>query len=142
MAGKEGSMARAAGIAVATGIVWSIYKSIKNRREEDAVLQAYFGDEETQPAIAQQVHTDLKEVNVSIGSEARELNVEVVKKAAFFWGNNKKKAKMSWRYEIKNGDTLWGISAEYGISLESLKAANGIHGDDIYAGDTLVIPLE
>ncbi|MCO5557963.1 hypothetical protein L7F22_011537 [Adiantum nelumboides] len=80
-AGDGGVMAKAAGVVVAAGVAWSLYKSV---------------------------------------------------------GPLFMKPKPQ-HYPIEKGDTLFSIAHTHGISVEALKEANNIYGDDIYAGDTLMI---
>ncbi|MCO5591898.1 hypothetical protein L7F22_045891 [Adiantum nelumboides] len=43
-------------------------------------------------------------------------------------------------YHVSQGDTLFSISNRFGVPIDDLKAANRVLGDDIFAGDELVIP--
>lgn len=195
--GKEATIAKAAGAAVAVGVAWGIFRFVKAKKEEDALIQEYYGDREdfTIPG-AEKDDVDVDEVYieevvefvkvhplpappppVDIPPHSDELKSvpEVEIKAAeelespkpgpkgeekpWFLrlfdppkkAEGKSKLKESFEakdfkpkqsecYEIKRGDTLWAISGKYGIPLDTLKAANGLHGDNIYAGDKLVIP--
>lgn len=44
------------------------------------------------------------------------------------------------QYQIRPGDTLSGIARQYRISEKALRSANNLDGDQILAGQTLVIP--
>lgn len=42
--GKEATIAKAAGAAVAVGVAWGIFRFMKAKKEEDALIQEYYGD--------------------------------------------------------------------------------------------------
>ncbi|MCO5551271.1 hypothetical protein L7F22_004770 [Adiantum nelumboides] len=42
--GKEGTVAKVAGAAVAVGVAWGIFRFVKAKKEEDALIQEYYGD--------------------------------------------------------------------------------------------------
>ena len=42
-------------------------------------------------------------------------------------------------HEIARGDTLWGISKRYNTNVNALKEMNGLTGDQIYAGQSLIV---
>jgi len=44
--GKEATIAKAAGAAVAVGVAWGIFRFVKAKKEEDALIQEYYGDRE------------------------------------------------------------------------------------------------
>lgn len=44
--GKEGVVAKAAGAVVAVGVAWGIFRYVKAKKEEDALIQEYYGDRE------------------------------------------------------------------------------------------------
>ncbi len=43
-------------------------------------------------------------------------------------------------YTVQLGDTLFSLANRFGVSLDDLKAANGLVGDEIQAGQQLIIP--
>ncbi|KAI5076607.1 hypothetical protein GOP47_0009101 [Adiantum capillus-veneris] len=199
--GKEGAAAKVAGAAVAVGVAWGIFRFVKAKKEEDALIQEYYGDREdfTLPDgdrndyDAEEVYIEEQVEFVKVdppppppmvipphSDELKSVPEEEIKatekveppppepepdekpkveekpwflrlfdppkktdckpklKESESFDSRDLKPKES--YEIKRGDTLWAISGKYGISLDDLKAANGLHGDNIYAGDKLVIP--
>eukprot|EP00249_Psilotum_nudum_P012404 c23764_g1_i1 orf=146-688(+) len=160
--GKEAFIAKAAGAVIATGIAWSVYKSLSSRKEEVELIEEYYGsstrEEYTPNSLSSTVielesdakektddHEKIDDVKSTTETKSQELESEVSSKSIFFFGQQKKKAskpktKLNGTYEINKGDTLYGISRKYGVTVEALKVANGISGDDIYAGDKLVIP--
>eukprot|EP00250_Pteridium_aquilinum_P012939 c21039_g1_i1 orf=813-1433(-) len=195
--GKEGTIAKAAGAAVAVGVAWGIFRFLKAKKEEDALIQEYYGDREDfkipgtekddfdadevyieeeiafmkvqpppppLPPVDFSSHSDElnrvpeEEIKASEESEPHKPEPKVEEKPWFLRlfdppkkteGKSKfsesyevrdLKPKESESYEIKKGDTLWAISGKYGIPLGTLKAANGLQGDNIYAGEKLVIP--
>lgn len=46
----------------------------------------------------------------------------------------------SQMHTVRQGDTLYKISQAYGVSVNSIRQANGLTSDQIYPGQTLVIP--
>ena len=44
------------------------------------------------------------------------------------------------RHVVEIGDTLFGLALQYDVTVEAIKQANQLTGDDIYAGQQLVIP--
>lgn len=44
-------------------------------------------------------------------------------------------------YIVRSGDTLSGIAAHFHVALSELRAVNGLHGNALYAGTSLRIPL-
>ncbi|KAI5066755.1 hypothetical protein GOP47_0017283 [Adiantum capillus-veneris] len=87
---KDGFVAKAAGVAVVSGIAWSILKSFTTSATPSP------------PPIDTSAHKQT--------------------------------------YHVSQGDTLFSISQRFGVPIDDLKAANRVHGDDIFAGDQLVIP--
>lgn len=155
LGGKEGAVATAAGVAIAAGIAWSVYRSVVSRKEEDALIDEYYGSRDSRDreySVAdpcKDADTDIKEkveeVEAVVESEIEVEEPPTTERGWFFGGDKKKKPKKPKHkpgkvYEIVKGDTLYGISQQYGVSVEALKAANGFSGDIIYHGETLTIP--
>ncbi|KAH7421790.1 hypothetical protein KP509_13G075900 [Ceratopteris richardii] len=188
--GKEAVAAKAAGAALAVGVVWGIFKRMKARKEEDALIEECCGENEDfslsckeerivadAEAFVEEVialaKVDLPPPPVDLPPHADELSnvpkeeITATKPSESFppkqdsdekpwflklFDSSKKteskpklwskdsEVKESQSHEIKRGDTLWAISGKYGIPLAALKAANGLEGDNIYAGEKLVIP--
>jgi hypothetical protein len=44
-------------------------------------------------------------------------------------------------YQVRRGDSLWRIARNYGVDVDSIKEANGLRSTQIYAGQTLQIPI-
>jgi LysM repeat protein len=44
-------------------------------------------------------------------------------------------------YNVGENDTLSGIAANYNVSVDTLKAYNGLTSNNIYSGQSIVIPL-
>ena len=45
-------------------------------------------------------------------------------------------------YTVNKGDTIYGISKQFGVSIDDIKKANNLSNDNIYVGQTLVIPTD
>ncbi|HOV81017.1 MAG TPA: LysM peptidoglycan-binding domain-containing protein [Bacillota bacterium] len=43
-------------------------------------------------------------------------------------------------YAVAAGDCLWNIACAFGTTVEAIREANGLDSDDLYVGQTLVIP--
>lgn len=43
-------------------------------------------------------------------------------------------------YEVKSGDTLWKIATKYGVSIDKLKRINNQKTDQIFAGESIIVP--
>ena len=53
-----------------------------------------------------------------------------------------KEKRISWdRYSIRNGDSLSAIARRYNLSVKSLKTINRLRGNNIRAGNTLMVPI-
>lgn len=50
------------------------------------------------------------------------------------------KSQKSNTYTVVAGDSLWKIARKYGISVEELKRANNLTSDNIYPGQSFIIP--
>ncbi len=44
------------------------------------------------------------------------------------------------RYTVLAGNSLWSIAKKFGVTVDALKRANNLTGDNIFPGQTLVIP--
>jgi LysM repeat protein len=58
--------------------------------------------------------------------------------STLLWGHTSLGAEAV--HEVAAGESLWSIAHAKGVSVEALRARNQIEGDDIRAGDKLVIP--
>jgi LysM repeat protein len=58
--------------------------------------------------------------------------------SALLWGPTSLGAEAV--HEVASGESLWSIAHAKGVSVDALRARNHIEGDDIRAGDKLVIP--
>lgn len=59
--------------------------------------------------------------------------------------NSRKKSKnkpKTTKHKVSSGENLTKIAKRYGVSVDQLRDANGISGDDIRAGQTLIIPTK
>lgn len=45
-------------------------------------------------------------------------------------------------YDVKAGDNLTGIAKKYGTSVTELKTTNGLHGDSLFSGQRLFVPMK
>lgn len=45
------------------------------------------------------------------------------------------------RHVVQAGDTLWGLAAQYNVSVAAIQQANGLTGEEIFAGQELLIPV-
>ncbi|KAH7421792.1 hypothetical protein KP509_13G075900 [Ceratopteris richardii] len=166
--GKEAVAAKAAGAALAVGVVWGIFKRMKARKEEDALIEECCGENEdfslsckeerivadAEAFVEEVIALAKEEITATKPSESFPPKQDSDEKPWFLklFDSSKKteskpklwskdsEVKESQSHEIKRGDTLWAISGKYGIPLAALKAANGLEGDNIYAGEKLVIP--
>ena len=43
-------------------------------------------------------------------------------------------------YTIVSGDTLWSLAKRFGTTVDAIKRLNGLTGDEIFTGQTLLIP--
>lgn len=117
---KDETIALAAGVVVAGGIAWSLYKSFQGKKEEPE-LRADGVSGSGQPADG--------EPNGSSGSAPRSLS-----------SSKSYKFKSTKIYEIGKGDTLWSLAGQFNTSVEALKSLNGLTSDSLVAGETITVP--
>ncbi|XP_024402436.1 uncharacterized protein [Physcomitrium patens] len=122
---KDESIAKAAGVVVASGIAWSLFRSITSRGE-----QQNNGD------------TLSKEVKLNAGDAA--LGVSSTRGTSDPAG--RKISNFGYKaagktVQVHDGDTLWGLAMKHNVSVDALIAINGIKdGDSIIVGDTIILP--
>lgn len=42
-------------------------------------------------------------------------------------------------YVVRDGDSIWSIAKQYYSSLDSIRKLNSLEGDDVKAGDRLIV---
>ena len=42
-------------------------------------------------------------------------------------------------YVVRDGDSIWSIAKQYYSSLDSIRKLNRLEGDDVKAGDRLIV---
>jgi hypothetical protein len=123
---KDENVAKTAGVVVAGGIAWSLFRSISG-----------FGT--AQKGKIHTVSTDIKQ-DVEHAVKEVEQQKEVVLTRS---PKIKKKNGKGKRIEVKDGDTLYGIARKHNVSVSALMASNGMKdGDSILAGEFITIPKE
>lgn len=121
---KNDDVAHAAGVVVASGIAWSLFRSVTG-----------FGRSlETSATLS-------KEVKLAVEREVKEGEEKAVISAGTKSTKTGKKKAKGKKVQVKDGDTLWGIARKHNVSVSALMASNGIRdGDTISAGEFIVIP--
>ncbi|KAJ7531625.1 hypothetical protein O6H91_14G051500 [Diphasiastrum complanatum] len=124
---KDETIAKAAGAVIASGIAWSLFKSFQPKKTlecSEAVTDSPVPDLEP--------HVQGEKEESSIKDDSITTN--------YLRKKPSQKFRSKQTYDINKGDTLFSLSRRYGVSIQDLKEANGIVGDNIRAGDTLIIP--
>ncbi|CAM6047954.1 unnamed protein product [Sphagnum compactum] len=138
--GNKNAIVVVAGVVVASGIAFSLYKTF--HKEDHPLNKAKDAKGEAEEK-GRDIKSGLKEAGRDAKSFANREKEKVQDAGSHFYEQGKEAKKRIDGREIRlnKGDTLWGLSRRYGVSVESLKASNGIlAGDYIAAGDTITIP--
>ena len=123
------------------GVAGSETLNILKEMTESFSYEVKKGDSLSEIALKFETNVDvIKEINklksdkIVIGQKLKILKTGI-------GGNGNEQLKSSINYKVESGDSLLLIALKYGSSVNSIMAANNLSSDRIYAGQTLVIPL-